>query len=244
MPVMRRPFRVWRLLTAFGLLRCLLVWLAVLFLAGCARRGPLVTIAQVESTLPEHPIAVGFDVDETLICSTPIWYYLATNHDGPGGSNKYGISVRNHADFWADANRLDSFSIPKQSARDLLALHRRRGDRICIITSRMRTPGEQLSTTLRSAFDLDGGVEILFTDNKPKSGFIRQLHLDIFYGDSDDDMREAHTAGARPIRFLRSLRCGNDPVHVGAFGEEILAGSDLCIGFARAGPATKPAAKP
>jgi acid phosphatase (class B) len=219
-------------------------WLAALSVVGCAHCTQVVTIAEVESTLPDHPIAVGFDVDETLICSTPVWYYLATNHDGHDGSNKYGVQVRTHPDFWADANRLNSFSIPKQSARDLIALHQRRGDRIYILTSRIQTPGEQLSSTLRSAFGLDSKVPILFTNNKPKGSFIRELHLDIFYGDSDDDMREARAAGARPIRFLRSLRCADDRIHVSAFGEEVLAGSDLCIGFARAGPATRPAPKP
>lgn len=241
MLAMRRP--IWRYWPSAGVPHGWLLWLAALVLAGCARRGPLVTIAQIESTLPEHPIAVGFDVDETLICSTPTWYYLATNHDGPEGSNKYGGQVRTHPDFWADANRLDGFSIPKQAARDLLALHRRRGDRICIITSRVRTPDEQLSLILRQAFDLDG-VEILFTDNKPKRDLVRQRQLSIFYGDSDDDMRQARDGGARPVRFLRSLRCANDPVRVGAFGEEIVAGSDQCIGFDRSGPGTRPASKP
>ncbi len=221
-----------------GMLFCL-----VIAASGCAQRGQLVTVAQVESTLPNHPISVGFDVDETMICSTPVWYYLATNHEGPGWSNKYGNQVRQHPDFWADANRLDSFSIPKQAARDLIALHKRRGDHICVITMRIQTPGEQLTSTLRRELSLADDVPIIFTDNQPKRKVIREQHLDIFYGDADDDMTEARAAGARPIRFLRSLRCADDRVHVGAFGEEILAGSDLCASFARAGPSSRPAAK-
>ena len=243
MPVMMPPTGLRWLFTRTCLFRSVAFWLAILGASGCARRGQLMTIAQLESTLPAHPISVGFDVDETMICSTPVWYYLATNHDGPGWSNKYGVQVRQHPDFWPDANRLDSFSMPKQAARDLIALHQRRGDHICVVTSRYQTPGEQLTGTLRRVFNLDDGVPILFTDNKPKSTSIREQHLDIFYGDADDDMTQARAAGARPIRFLRSLRCADDRVHVGAFGEEILADSDLCAGFARAGPSTRPAAK-
>ena len=218
--------------------------LVLLLLAGCAHPTQLLTVAAIESSLPDHPIAVGFDVDETLLCSTAIWYYLATNNDGPDGANKYGVQVRNHPNFWPDANRLDSFSLPKQAARELIAMHQRRGDRIHIISSRIQTPGEILTASLRTNFHLDSTVPILFTDNLPKRDFILDLHLAIFYGDSDDDMRDALGAGARPIRFLRTIRCPDDRIHIGAFAEEVLAGSDLCIGFLRAGPATRPAAKP
>ena len=186
----------------------MLFCIAWLLVAGCAHRAQLLTVTDVQKSLPDHPVAVGFDVDETLLCSTPTWYYLATNHDGPDGSNKYGIKVRSHPDFWADANRLDSFSLPKQVARELIAMHQRRGDHVHIITSRMKTPGEQLTTTLRRIFDLDGDVPIVFTDNRPKIDVIREAHLAVFYGDSDDDMRDARRAGAAsdPRAPLAALR--------------------------------------
>jgi acid phosphatase (class B) len=218
-----------------------LLFCFLLLLAGCGHGAEPLTVASLAASLPEPPIAVGFDVDETLICSTPVWYYLATNHDGPDGNNKYGVYVRKHPEFWPDANRLDSFSVPKQAAKELLALHQRRGDHIYIITSRFQTPGEQLTATLRSAFDLDQSIPVLFTGNRPKATLMCELKLAIFYGDSDDDMRDARAAGARPIRFLRSLHCADDRIHIGAYGEQVLSGSDVGIAFARAGPATRPA---
>jgi acid phosphatase (class B) len=50
----------------------------------------------------------------------------------------------------------------------------------------------------------------------------------VSHGDSDGDIRESIEAGARPVRVLRARTSVNaEPVHNGAFGEEVLLNSEF-----------------
>ena len=164
----------------------LLFWLG--YHGVIAQPYKTITIERIASRLPSRPISVGFDVDETVLFSTPGFYYGLTNNDGPDGTNKYGDDPLSNPMFWADLNGgFDRFSIPKQSAVKLIEVHKKRGDTIYFITARPGSPGEKLTTQLNRIFGLSNRHPVMFADDGPKSKKIEELGLAIFYGDSDSD---------------------------------------------------------
>lgn len=184
--------------------------------------------AELEKSLSSLPISVGFDVDDTLLFSSPGFYYGMNNTDGTDGANKYGdIPLRTYA-FWYDMNSMyDKFSIPKQSGTDLVAMHRKRGDRIFFITARRPTSNEFLTTILTNIFNLPDNAPVIFTGSSSKSGPIKAHGISLFYGDSDGDIRAAQQAGIRAVRVLRSPLSTNHRLPTpGKFGEEILENSE------------------
>ncbi|MHC4548250.1 MAG: HAD family acid phosphatase [Planctomycetota bacterium] len=199
--------------------------LLLALVAACAQRT--VTVEGIAASLPPEPIAVGFDVDDTLLFSAPGFHYGLHNADGPGGANRYGDDPLRNPAFWNDMNaQFDRFSLPKQAARRLIALHRRRGDRIYFITARPATEGEHLSALLRRTFDVDASP-VIFMGPRSKAIAIRSHGISLYYGDSDSDIQAAHEAGIRAIRLLRSPMSNHPrPPRPGAFGEEILADSE------------------
>ena len=213
---------------------CILMMTVVLISTGCRKENSgsadanrYISMTALEQSLSPLPISVGFDVDDTVLFSSPGFYYALHNSDGPDGANKYGdIPLRTYA-FWYDMNsRYDRFSIPKQIALDLIALHKKRGDRIYFITARRATSNEFLTTTLTNTFNLPDNAPVIFTGRDPKSGPIKAHGISLFYGDSDGDISAAHQAGIRAIRILRSPLSTNSRLPVpGKFKEEILEDS-------------------
>lgn len=215
--------------------RIIYVVLVSLTLFGCIgpaanpyAPGQTITLQTLPDTLPNSPISVGFDVDDTLLFSSPGFYFGESNSEGEGGSNKYGPDVWESDQFWAEMNSgLDKFSLPKETARKLIALHKSRGDHIWFITARPGTEGETLSKLLNSTFDLPDNPPVIFAGHTPKTHFINQHNIKLYYGDSDTDIKEAQAAGIRAIRILRAaISIDGRPVNVGGFGEEVMAGSD------------------
>ena len=183
---------------------CFIALLAASALAGQESFSPppgakLVTPEQIMAGLPKAPIAVGFDVDDTLLFSSPGYYYGATNTDGPGGSNKYGADYHGSKAFWVDMNsRLGQFSIPKLVAGEALRRHFARGDRIYIITARPPSRGEKVSALLQRVFKVKLAGPAIFTNGKDKGAHIAKLGIKVFYGDSDGEISAALKAGAGP----------------------------------------------
>jgi len=170
----------------------------------------------------QAPIAVGFDVDDTLLFSSPCFYYGQQKFSP--GSDDY---LKN-ATFWQETNGgCDRYSIPKDIARRLVELHQARGDRIYFITGRPHTDGEQLSAILEQTFSLKQRIPVIFTSGPDKTRFIAQQHLAIYYGDADSDIESARAAGARAIRVMRANNSTYKPIPVpGSLGEEVLVDSD------------------
>lgn len=93
-----------------------------------AEQAPVhwVSVAQIESSLVERPpMAVGFDIDDTVLFSSPgFWRGKKT------WSPESDDYLHNPA-FWEKMNNgWDAFSIPKEVARQLIAMHVKRGDSI------------------------------------------------------------------------------------------------------------------
>jgi acid phosphatase (class B) len=196
--------------------------------ASAAPAWHTVTVADIAATLPKGPVAVGFDVDDTALFTSPGYFYLERNTDGPGGANRYGDHPFDNPEAIADLNReYDKFALPKRATAELIALHQRRGDDIWFITARPVPPTEIVSGLLQRYYGINRMHPVIFLDGKPKGPKIRELVLAVYYGEGDGDITAAQSAGARPIRFLRSpMSTDPRPVHPGAYGEEVLEGSD------------------
>jgi len=174
--------------------------------------GPFITFEQLKNSLDGlPPLKIGFDIDDTLLFSSASFYY-AGNHFKPN-SHKY----------WQFVNTSDGYSLPKQMGQNLINLHKERGDLIYIITARPRTSNETVGQTLKTTFDFEP-AKLVFTNGHDKTPAIKQLEINLYYGDADSDITSAYQAGARPIRVERSPNSENtnSPYHPGGFAEDVL----------------------
>lgn len=168
---------------------------------------------------------VGFDVDDTVLFSSPAYYY---------GQQKYSPGSEeflSDPDFQDELNNgLDKFSIPKEIARKLIAFHKDRGDNIFFITGRNPTKTETLTELLEKTFNLENTNPVIFCGaipgDNPKIAPLREHDIQIFYGDSDGDILAAQALGIRAIRILRAHNSTHKPLpEVGKLGEEVLLDS-------------------
>jgi len=185
------------------------------------------TVEKIEKSLPEKPITVGLDIDDTMLFSAPVFYY---------GQQKYSpgkFDYLKNQDFWNEASTgADKFSIPKQSAVKLVIMHLKRGDIVYFITGRTApTKGkETLTKTIRNIFPKEYRTQIkpvVFANGLEKVKQIKEHKVTVFYGDADSDITSAKDAKIRGIRFLRGVQTTYRPIPVaGKFGEEILENSN------------------
>lgn len=187
-----------------------------------------VSVAQIEESLStQPPLAVGFDVDDTLLF-TAAGFYRGEKTFSPGGRDFLKKSA-----FWEKMNNeWDAFSIPKKVGKELIAMHLKRGDKIFFITARPPTKTETLTKTLQDSFLIpdDRLHPVIFVgDIIGKNSKIQPLkdkQVKIYYGDSDADIFAAKAAGARGIRVLRAANSHYQPLHrAGSFGEEVIVNS-------------------
>ena len=197
-----------------------------------------ITLSELARSLPPEPVVVVFDVDDTVLFTSPGFQW---------GSHTYGATVvsagvsvreedlpteeqrRGFREFWTKMNNdLDEFSVKKWIAAELIGLHKSRGDRIFFVTKRIFTGSERLTQILRREFNLPAdSPAVIFTNRQDKTSAFIKIKAQISYGDSDGDIRDSIRAGARPVRILRSPASVNhEPTHNGAFGEEVLLNSE------------------
>ncbi|GAA0474685.1 MULTISPECIES: acid phosphatase AphA [Tatumella] len=199
--------------------------------AGLAHRQPIhwVSVAQIENNLRGRPpMAVGFDIDDTVLYSTP-GFYRGQKMFSPG-NNDY----LNNPQFWEKMNNgWDEFSIPKQVARQLIQMHLQRGDQVYFITARTPTSTETVSRILQQDFSIpqDKMNPVIFSGfragENTKIRWIKQKNIRIYYGDADSDITAAREAGARGIRVLRAANSSYLPLpKAGDLGEEVITDSE------------------
>jgi acid phosphatase (class B) len=186
-----------------------------------------VTFEDIAISLQNQPaMNVGFDVDDTLLFSSPAYYY---------GQQKYSPGKKDYLsdpDFHKELNNgLDRFSIPKDIARKLVKFHKGRGDTIFFITGRTPTETETLTTLLAETFDLDNANPVIFCGANPgenqKIAPLRENNIQIYYGDSDGDILAAQAIRIRAIRIIRADNSTHKPLpKIGNLGEEVLADSN------------------
>jgi acid phosphatase (class B) len=205
-----------------------LVFLATATACSSTQPVKYVTVEQIRASLPAGPVIAGFDIDDTVLFSSPGFYYGMTNHDGPGGANKYGPTPLGSPKFWNDMNgQFDNFSLPKASGSALVRMHSERGDKVVFITARDSSKVSIVPRILMQSFSISK-PDVVFTCNQPKAGSISAKQVTIYYGDADSDMDQAIKAKARPVRVLRSPLSNNKTSYekVGKFGEEVLINSE------------------
>lgn len=187
-----------------------------------------VTLEEIAKSLKNlPPMNVGFDVDDTVLFSTPGYYYGEQKYSP--GSNAY-LQIE---EFWYELNNgLDQFSLPKECARKLIDLHKKRGDTIFFITARTPTQTETVTELLAKTFDIENLNKVIFTG--AQKGFnrkikpIRENNIQIYYGDSDSDIEAAQAVGIRGIRIMRVRYSTKRPFPKnGSLGEEVLINSDF-----------------
>ncbi|UCC39854.1 MAG: acid phosphatase AphA [Candidatus Aminicenantes bacterium] len=176
----------------------------------------------VKSLENQPPMNVGFDIDDTVLFSSPGYYYGKQNY------SPEDTSYLLKEEFWDEMNNgLDRFSIPKECARKLIVLHKKRGDTIYFITGRTKTKTETLTGLLAKTFDLENPNKVIFTSSKAKIAPIKENNIKIFYGDSDGDIKAAQANGIRAIRIIRAKNSTHKPLPKhGSLGEEVLVNSD------------------
>jgi acid phosphatase (class B) len=169
----------------------------------------------IEPSFSKDRLRVGFDLDDTLLFSTPAF-------------NKGFRSVHSawSPSFWTLVNKSDvKHSVVKESVRAILDKHRNQGDDIYIITARRPYGTAPLLDYLEKTFHVER--EWVFFEPKGKSQRMKALGLDIFYGDSDTDISDALDAGVRGIRIRRSPKSWHKKnYHPGKFNEPILENTE------------------
>lgn len=120
--------------------------------ASLAEQAPVhwVSLAQIAASLDGlPPMAVGFDIDDTLLFSSP-GFYRGKQEFSP----KDESYLKNPA-FWEKMNNgWDAFSVPKQVGKALIAMHLKRGDSIYFVTGRSATRTETVTQTLQQTMGI------------------------------------------------------------------------------------------
>jgi len=196
--------------------------------------------------------SVGFDIDDTLLFSTPTF----TRAFATGGTPAPTDTV-----FWTQANSCDpgcaaeTITLPdgtakqlpasdpspvKERVRQLVASYQANGAEVYAITARPDIAGDALRQYIEAQVGIAADHVFFEPDlDQPgnpagKTDRMAQLALDVFYGDSDSDITDARAvqgANVRGIRVLRSPKSSNRKdgrlakYHPGYYGEPIVAGS-------------------
>lgn len=200
--------------------------------AQLAEQAPIhwVSVAQIENSLLGRPpmVGVGFDIDDTVLFSSP-GFWRGQKTFSPGSED-----YLKNPQFWEKMNNgWDEFSMPKEVARQLIAMHVKRGDSIWFVTGRSQTKTETVSKTLQDDFLIPAANmnPVIFAGDKPgqntKTQWLQAKQIKVFYGDSDNDITAAREAGARGIRVLRAANSSYKPLPMaGALGEEVIVNSE------------------
>jgi acid phosphatase (class B) len=195
-------------------------------------KGKLVTVEAIRKSLPAAPIVAGFDIDDTVVFSSPGFYLGGNNTDGPGGKNRYGDNFIQNPQFWKDMNQYhDRYSMKKKSGDDLVQMHKKRGDTIVFITKRTCYDNDAavIQGRLQGMFNVQS--KVYCTDEQSKTPLIASTGVYIYYGDSDTDITYTQAVQksppVRPVRVERSrLSTNHTDYNPGKYGEEVLAGSE------------------
>jgi acid phosphatase (class B) len=185
-----------------------------------------VTFEDITVSMQNQPaMNVGFDVDDTLLFSSPAYYYGKQKYSP--GSKDYLSDPEFHKEL---NNGLDRFSIPKEIARKLIDFHKGRGDNIFFITGRDPTETETLTELLAQTFDLENPNPVIFCGANPgdnqKIAPLDENNIQVYYGDSDMDILAAQAIRIRAIRIIRADNSTHKPLpRIGSLGEEVLMDS-------------------
>lgn len=187
-----------------------------------------VSVNDIAQSLKGRPrTAVGFDIDETVLFSSPSFYHIAQERC----KGDFVVCMKDKG-FWQEANTSDSYNLQKKVGMDLVKMHLARGDKVYFITARPASEHETLTALLRGYLNEPNLPPVIFTGfaegKNLKVKPILQHKITIFYGDADTDITAAMDAKIRPIRMLRAKNTiERHPSCPGLYNEEVVIGSDV-----------------
>lgn len=196
------------------------------------------TVQKIEESLKDTPpMNVGFDIDDTVLFPNTS-FHVSYKKFCPNDNTVHRKSCVDQQGFWDHINRLGDLSPPKVVGKELIDMHKRRGDTIYFITAREKSKHkpETMTKTLEETFGLKDmhkviylGMATINTQKPGKTGAIKKHNVKIFYGDSDADIAAAKAANIRGIRVLRAPNSQDNITmpNNGIFGEEVIIGSDV-----------------
>ncbi|MDC9597399.1 acid phosphatase AphA [Xenorhabdus anantnagensis] len=188
-----------------------------------------VSVEQIEKSLKgQPPMAVGFDIDDTVMFSSPGFYR---------GKSEYSPNDESYlkkTEFWEKMNNgWDKFSMPKKIGIELVQMHLKRGDDIYFITGRTATKTETVTKYVQEGLRIPANKmhNIIFAGDEPnkndKISWMKNHKLKIYYGDADADIAAARELNIRGIRILRASNSSYQPLpKAGRFGEEVVIKSE------------------
>lgn len=143
---------------------------------------------------------VGFDIDDTVLYSEPV-FVAAPLTDS-------------RLDFYGWINTHDKeYSLPIEPVITLIKYFRAHGHDVFFITARPGINGEGVAEYLSEIlnFDVKADSNLFFSPKEDVGEFryttkhrkMKELDIDIFYGDSDTDIIAAIKADVHPVRILR-----------------------------------------
>jgi acid phosphatase (class B) len=194
------------------------------------------TLEAFRASVTGPPMTVVFDIDDTALYSS--FAMIA----GETAFRMRHPEVKDPYDdcrlFGAVNDSLDArYSRPKQVAKDLVAFHVSRGDRVVFITKRCASvpPNDSTAHYLARTFGLRELPRVVFTDLGRKVEAFKAEKPAISYGDADSDIvdtieasKELGGSPIRPVRIVRTSFSSNPgAMNPGKFGEDVIAGSDL-----------------
>ena len=147
---------------------------------------------------------IGFDIDDTVL-------YSEVNFQTYIKENGYPVNYG-----WINQND-KNFSFPITPTFDLIHFFRSKGHNVFYITARPGTNGEDLAKFLTKelGYKVEKDVDLFFMpkerigDNRftTKHKKMKELGLDLFYGDSDTDIIAALKAGVQKNNETISKEC-------------------------------------
>ncbi len=196
-------------------------------LTQMVNRQPIdwVSVDQIAQSLKgKPPMNVGFDVDDTVLFSSPE-FFRGQQVFSPN-SNAY---LHNPA-FWEKANNAWAyFSLPKESMQKVIDMHIKRGDHIYFITGRPASKTEDLTKIIEMDYHIPAKDmhKVIFAGSaKGKIPYMRKLDIKLYYGDATTDISDAHAVGAEGIRVIRPTNSTYKPLpKMGCLGEPVLINS-------------------
>ncbi|NLB34595.1 MAG: hypothetical protein GX817_02070 [Elusimicrobia bacterium] len=189
----------------------------LIFVSGCVKTTPAVVeeLVDVQDVQVVEVQNVGFDVDDTLLFSTPAFMKGFESDTRPFSK-----------EFWEVVNVSDpGNSIVKKSVEKILIDHQEAGDVIYIITARKPYNGHVMKEYLSEEFSVP--IENIYFAPDGKTELMIDLEMDIFYGDADTDITDAYDAGAIAYRIERSTESSyTEKYNPGKYGEPIIENSE------------------
>lgn len=201
-------------------------------------------IAPVDSLDLSSATAIGFDIDDTLLFSSPTISRAFATGGTPAPTDTVFWTAANGCDAGCPAETITladgtTKNLPandpsgvKMRALELVNYHRSLGQDVYAITARPDINSQPVKDYLQAQLGFE--PDHVFFEPTSKVDRMQMLGLDVFYGDSDSDITDARKVPGKPVvgvRFLRSPKSSYRDsgrlakYHPGYFSEPIIANS-------------------